>query len=94
MYLQCLSHTFTLCLKGVHHYCLFGPFPYFRNIAGCVVCPDPVLALKSPVKHKIALLGMLCSQLSSLSKGCSVGRCDKQAELIFAFNELIYFAFH
>ena len=42
-------------------------FPYFHTIAGCVVCPDPVLVLKSPVKHKTARLGMLCSTLSSLS---------------------------
>ena len=48
-------------------------FPYFPTIAGCVVCPDPVLALKSPVKYKTARLGMLCSKLSSLSqKSCLI----------------------
>ena len=32
-----------------------------------MVCPDPVLALKSPAKYKTARLGMLCRKLSSLS---------------------------
>ena len=44
-----------------------GPFSYFPTIAGCVVCPDPVLALKFSVKYKSARLGMLCSTFYSLS---------------------------
>ena len=38
-----------------------------------MVCPYPVLALKSPAKYKTAQLGMLCSKLSSLSqKSCLI----------------------
>ena len=38
-----------------------------------MICPDPVLALKSPVKYEIARLGMLCSKLSSFSyKSCLI----------------------
>ena len=67
-------HSATLCLKNVFvivrsYACAlpYLPLPYFPTIVGCVVCPDPVLALKSAVKYKTARLGMLCSKLFSLS---------------------------
>ena len=38
-----------------------------------MVCPDPVSALKSPAKHKIALLVMLCNKMTSFSmKSCLI----------------------
>ena len=67
MFEECiLGYTFPLYMIGVPNYCLFDLF-IFSYYCWYVVCPDPVLALKSPAKYKTARLGMLCSKLSSLS---------------------------